>query len=321
MNLQFADIDADGDQDIITATFEGHAFVVRASPEGWGAPEHLLDSRGRKIALSLFYDMEANEYANVDRSPGGKKNPGHHCVSTMAMDWDHDGDLDLLLGAKEGQLYLQRNEGSATEPKYTGVNEMIMAGGELFSVKGGLTAAKIVDWDRDGRDDLVCGSFEGGAYFYRDTAQEGEPVFAAPIALVRANTAPNDGTQGPGSDWYIDVVDYDKDGLLDLVVGGHYRKKVETKVLTDEETAELAQLRRDVNVLQAERSKLLEDGQAALEGLEGDALQEAADALYESAEFKAVQEKLSPVLKRVAVLAPWATRVSGVWLYRGRPAS
>ncbi len=321
MNLQFADIDADGDQDIITATFEGHAFVVRAGEKGWGEPEHLLDHQGRKIALSLYYDMEANEYANVDRSPEGKTNPGHHCVSAMAMDWDSDGDFDLLLGAKEGQLYLQRNEGSATEPKFTGVNEMVQAGGKPLSVKGGLTAAKVVDWDRDGRDDLVCGSFEGGAYLYRDTATEGAAVFAAPVALLKADTEKTDGTRGPASDWYVDVVDYDKDGELDLVVGGHYQRAVEARVLTEDEEAELAVVRSKMASVQLEISDFLRDGTASFQDLEEEARKVAMSKLYDSEELTALYEKMTPLRERLNELAPSPKRTSGIWLYRGQPAS
>ncbi len=238
----------------------------------------------------------------------------------MAMDWEGDGDLDLLLGAKEGQLYLQRNEGTSAEPKFTGVNEMIQAGGANLSVEGGLTAAKIVDWDGDGRDDLVCGSFEGGAYLYRDTAKEGAPSFAAPVSLIRADTSENDGTKGPGSDWYIDVVDYDRDGTLDLVVGGHYRQKAAAKVLTADETAELEKLKAESKTLEEKMMKIITDGQKALEGLKGDALKEATEALYNSPELEAVYEQMDPLRQRINELAPMPKRVSGVWLYRGQAA-
>ena len=44
MSPQFVDFDADGRTDIITATFEGTAFIVRGVDAGWAQPEHLLDA-------------------------------------------------------------------------------------------------------------------------------------------------------------------------------------------------------------------------------------------------------------------------------------
>ena len=81
---QFVDFDADGYTDIVTATFEGHAFLVRGSGEGWQQPEHILDGQGRKIALSLYYDTEANKYDNVDRSPEGTTNANWSSVTSSA---------------------------------------------------------------------------------------------------------------------------------------------------------------------------------------------------------------------------------------------
>ena len=320
MNLQFADFDADGDDDIVTATFEGHAFVVRRSADGWSAPEHILDARGRRIALSLYFDMEANKYDNVDRSPPGKTNPQDHMVSTMVMDWDADGDLDLLLGAKEGRLYLQRNEGTAKEPKFTGVNELLQAGGEDFNVPGGLTAARIVDWDGDGLDDLLCGSFtEGGAYFYRNTGAKDAPSFAAPEVLLAAPEASNDGSAGPMSDWYFDVVDHDGDGHLDLVVGGHFQQLPEPRVLTDEETARLAKLDAELAEVEAEMQAFFEKASKEVSKLPEEEQDAAYDRFFESEEYEKLFERMQELRGEVVELRPFPKRVSGVWLYRGLP--
>ncbi|MEM1450422.1 MAG: VCBS repeat-containing protein [Planctomycetota bacterium] len=320
MNLQFADLDADGHQDIVTATFEGHAFVVRGKEGGWHEPEHVLDAEGRKIALSLYYDMEANKYDNVDRSPEGKKNPDDHLVSAVAMDWDADGDLDLLLGAKEGRLYLQRNEGTAMEAKYTGVNELLTAGGREFNVPGGLTAAKIVDWDRDGLDDLVCGSFGGGATLYRNTGKTDAPAFAAPVVLHAAAKTSDAGVSGPTTDWYVDVLDYDADGQLDLVVGGHYQHAPKQPKLSAEQKKRLAELDEEEADLSKKLSELFRSHAERIKDLDEDEQDAANEAFYESEEYQAIGERMRALFGEIGELRPSAKRVSGVWLYRGLAA-
>jgi hypothetical protein len=317
MNLQFADFDADGHDDIITATFEGTAFVVRGSEHGWRAPEHVLDAKGRPVVLSLYYDMQANAYKNADRSPAGVENAEDHCVSTMVIDWDADGDLDLLLGAKEGRLYLQRNEGQPGAPAFSGVNELLEAGGEPFNVPGGLTAARVVDWDRDGRDDLVCGSFAGGAYWYRNTGVEDAPRFAKPVKLLGAPSASDDGAAGPTSDWYVDVVDYDEDGRLDLVVGGHYQHRPAPRVLNADEQQRLAELDAQLEALGQELQAFHEKASQAVEELPEAERQAALQARYASEDYKELSAKFSALHQETSELRPPVRGVSGVWLYRG----
>lgn len=311
MSLQFADFDADGYEDLITATFEGTVFIVKGTKTGWGLPEHIKDAQGRNIVLSLYYDMKANKYDNAERSPKGQSNPKDHCVSAMVMDWDEDGDFDLLLGAKEGRVYLQRNEGKKGAPKFTGVNELLAAGGQEFNVPGGLTAAREVDWDGDGRKDLICGSFKGGAYFYRNAGKPGAPSYAAPITLAQVDPA-----VGPTTGWYLDVLDHDQDGDLDLLVGGYRTTKPEAPVLTAEDKIELAKLEVDLAAIDEQIQTYLEAAMKKVEALEGDARDVAMQKAYKDPEFTAMNEKSQPLRKRIAKFKPRPQRVSGIWLYR-----
>jgi len=75
-----------------------------------------------------------------------------------------------------------------------------------------------VDWDGDGKKDLIACNFEHVAWLYKNTGSGGpnqEPVFAEePVELVRPWTVMT--ISG------ADAVDWNGNGLLDIVTGqGH----------------------------------------------------------------------------------------------------
>jgi hypothetical protein len=311
------DFDADGHADIITATYEGTAFIVRGGESGWSQPEHLLDAQGRHIVLSLYYDTKENKYKNAERSPEGKENPKDHCVSASVMDWDDDGDLDLLLGAYEGRLYLQENKGKAGEPGFTGYNVLLEAGGEEFNVPGGLTAPRQVDWDGDGATDLVCGGFKGGVYLYRNAGKAGAPKFEKPVTLIEPGEIAPDGPRFPNNGCYADPIDYDGDGDLDLLVGGYAQWQPEAPNLTEEQRERIAELTAAIEELGASMQKFYEAAEKEAEGVESEEEQRAIyERHFETEEYKAAMEEWRALYEELNTLQPPMKREAGVWLYR-----
>ena len=220
---QFVDFDADGYTDIITATYEGVVFLVPGAKTGWLKPEHVVDRNGDNVQLSQYYEHEGGgswESTQRGKPDGCKDWSSQHCVSAAAFDWDADGDHDLLLGAYDGALFLQLNEGTNGEPKFSGQNQRVMAGGQPLEIEGGLTAPRLVDWDGDGLTDLVTGGFKGGVFLVRNAGKVGEPSFEKPVALIDKDEKELDPSQVPTDGCYADPVDYDGDGDLDLLVGG-----------------------------------------------------------------------------------------------------
>ncbi len=119
-------------------------------------------------------------------------------------DVDGDGDLDLFVGEASGEVNYYRNDGSASEPRFTLVSDAF----DGVDV-GRRSHPALVDIDGDGDLDLVFGREEPGALLYRNAGSATEPSFVPDADYV----LPLHPTSAPV------FADLDGDGRLDAVAG------------------------------------------------------------------------------------------------------
>lgn len=318
MSPQLVDINADGMNDMIMATFEGSAFIVEGTKDGFKSPRHILDSNEEAVRISMYWDDDEEDYFYVNRSAQGEDYvKEHHLTSAAAVDWDEDGDLDLLLGAYEGALYLCLNEGTEKQPRFADTNLQVKADGKHIIIKGGLATPRVCDWNQDGKFDILCGGSAGGVFFFKNIGDKGAPKFAASQTLIEqvsedayalGGVPTKDGLPiRPDRSFHIEPVDYDRDGDLDMLVGSQTYYAADEKQLSADEKDELADLNSRIEETSAELTQLFKDvaGQP-----------EKVQEMVDSEKFNKIQDQLSDLMLKKERLSPSLQEANLVWLFR-----
>lgn len=328
------DFNGDGKLDIVAGIFDGSPHVALGDGNHWQQPTPILDQNGDRIVLNAYWDYENKLWANTHRcdpeqnmpTRNGKVEKGH-LTSAIALDWDYDGDFDLLLGDhKGGYVYLRRNLGSNQAPKFATKNEVVMAGGSPMHDPGTVATLRSVDWNADGKLDLMIGGMGdtsgngagGGVKVYLNQGTPKTMSFGKAITLIEPSSRPTVyNPMRPDNGLYPDAIDVDGDGDLDLIVGGYSYWTPKNAALSPEETAELAKLKDDLIAVIAESAALQAVIKSAIAGLEGDARIKKHTAIYDEQrpQRSILASKRLAITTRIEELEPQPKRMSFTWLY------
>lgn len=328
MSPQFVDYDADGNLDIVAATFDGSPHLARGSAKGYAQPEQILDRDGARIVMNQFWsrDNKPEKWDDAKRCDPDGEWSGLHLTSAWAVDWDGDGDLDLLLGDhNKGHVMLRRNDGSAKEPKFAPKNEVVLAGGKPMVVVGTVTTLRTIDWDRDGKKDLLVGSMGdaysdgagGGVFLWRNIGDDAAPKFDAPMTLIAASERGATQPTRPDAGLYMDATDADGDGDLDLVVGGYSTWTPPKKELDEAQQKRVAELDQEIASAQKEIDAFRARMTKALEGVDESKQKEVMLEFRKSEEqnISTHQQRMSKARDERDTLVPTMQRRSFTWLY------
>ncbi len=209
----FADFDGDGDLDLLCGEFlDGFTYFentgTRKAPV-YAAGQKLTGSDGKPLVMDL------------------------QMITPTAIDWDKDGDLDLIVGDEDGRVALVENTGQlhSQAPVF---NQPVYLQQEADTLKFGALATPFAcDWDGDGDEDILAGNTAGYIGYFENLgkAPNGLPKWNAPKLLdaigpagkekFRILAGPSGSIQGPcEAKWgytTLSVADWDGDNDLDII--------------------------------------------------------------------------------------------------------
>jgi hypothetical protein len=207
--FQPVDWDGDGLVDLVSAQWqqriEWHRNIGTSDEPRFGAAQEIrtFDDHAIFLANQLF-DMKV-------------------------VDWDSDGDLDLLWGSEDGWLGMLENIAGPGRPPQ--LLQTVFLQQMWAPVDAGTIAVPVLtDWDDDGDDDMIIGNSNEFIAYYENRGTQQRPLWAvqqnmqASNAVIEMRAGPEGSVQGPEeTGWGYtnpEVVDWDGDGRRDLIISG-----------------------------------------------------------------------------------------------------
>jgi len=190
------DWDGDGKLDLILANFVDTVFFARRTADGFAAPQPLL-----KMDLCM--------------------------IQPRVVRWHRDGRPSLVIGEEDGRIAFAENIApKGQQPRLAPLRYFEQVDPYLKS--GALSRPVSVDWNADGKLDILAGNSAGYLQYFENTGTRETPEFIDRGYLttggrpIRRIAGPNGSVQGPAEEKWgysnLSVADWDLDGKLDLMV-------------------------------------------------------------------------------------------------------
>lgn len=166
-SAEVADWEGDGDLDFIAGNEYGFVNLIENISRG----SRTMFATVRQVLFVDGTPMRAVRWQFLnDGDPEwhlGQSKPTY-------VDWDGDGDRDLLVGNNTNRIAYFENTGSRVHPRFAPMRPLRHDGGEHFSFRRRPAA---VDWDGDGLMGLVAA--------YGGTRDKVDPTSREPVCLFR----------------------------------------------------------------------------------------------------------------------------------------
>ena len=131
----------------------------------------------------------------------------------VVVDWDEDGDLDMLVGNQTGNVRLYLNDGGDSVPVFSSYENVQSNGSDISHYRN---CPQVFDLNGDGKKDLLCGANDYKIYYYENTGTNAAPEFSGSVTLVSKYAGIRFSLADWNGDGYTDILSSDYNGYVDV---------------------------------------------------------------------------------------------------------
>lgn len=187
--------------------------------------------------LSVWRQVNGAKYVYANAKVVG----GAAMAAPEAVDWNNDGLTDLVIGQTDGRIALFINQGTKGNPVFHGYTylknldgseiHLPRVGCSCFGGSSAYAAPRLVDWNNDGKRDLIIGAWHGDdwahgvpelfLYVFLNIGTDDAPVFdkGSAYSCPFASTIADTGFSGGRPTSMPCITDLNGDGILDVIAG------------------------------------------------------------------------------------------------------
>ena len=148
------DLDGDGDLDLVVGRADGDLRYFKNT--GTAAAPHMVEQTG---AANPFNGINVGDFS-----------------APRLVDLDHDGDLDAVVGERDGVINYFKNTGTAASPHFV---EQTGSANPFNGIDtGAYSTPTFADIDGDGDQDMIVGTQSGSLITFTNTGSASAPSFA-----------------------------------------------------------------------------------------------------------------------------------------------
>lgn len=275
------DLNGDGIEDLLTAAYGGMSYIAYRNADGsFKKFEALKDKCGDYVSMGTCYNKKGG-----DKFDSPKQEQQELAAFVHAVDWDNDGDYDLLLSEPKKGVKLCLNEGNS--------KKAVFSDRPFFVMKKHIVNTT-VDWDGDGLWDIVAGNKNGGVYFYKNTGKLGKPKFEKAVCIIEGEKYIDQKLGGNCGLTLPSVTDYNNDGKLDIISGcccRHYKPGMR---LSKEEIKKKEAIEKEFDEVMERSSEIIKELDKKYKDLN-----KLRKAIHENEEYKRLSKRNSELFPHI----------------------